>query len=180
MNRRGVSGNYLNYCLASFLHADLVFSPWFAPLSYPPHCLLTAWTSAACFHTHLSSPLHFMSAVWTNITEQYSQMCVPPADTNKHSLVYYCIFLPRLFACGTSEAVTSTSRRDHSEMMQPPSPARHPDSISCPHYNLFVKACVNSIYHLILLPTSWKLPALEMPEANAHSAPETPECLFTV
>lgn len=109
-----------------------------------------------------------MSTVWTNITEKYSQRCVPPADTNKHSPVYYCVLIPRLFAYRISEAVTSASPRDHSEIMQPPSPAPAPRQLLLSSLQSVCKSLCefNLPPDFMVLPNSFRLPGLEMPEAN--------------
>lgn len=101
---------------------------------------------------------------------------------HKHYPVYYYAFIPHLLAYGISEAVTSAGPGNHSKIIHPPSPAPVPRQLLLSSLQSVCKSLCEFNFSpgFMVLPISWRLPRLEMPEASAHSASETPDCSFMV
>lgn len=119
--------------------------------------------------THIHHHRYTVGALYeaTSLSNIQRVVSPTPADTDKHSPVYYCLSLPCLLACGIRGAVTTASPRDHSEIMQPPSPASAPRQLLLSSLQTVCKSLCefNLPPDFTVLPFSWRLHGLK----NARS-----------
>lgn len=144
-----------------------MFRPTFNSATQPS----TPWTSAACFHTHPSPRVHFMSAVWGNITEQYSQRCFQPTE-NKHKQMFPCLLLRFSTSFVRLRGLWSCHLHQSQGSLWNYAPASAARQLLLSSLQSVCKSpCeFNLPPDFTPLPISWRFPGLQMTDAKAQSA----------